>query len=507
MPTGNAFPGLKKYPIVLVCLAFVLAGCGGSGGSDDNETDTAIDTTEFDVATRMPKDQTVVISEAILAEELTNAFQLALNSPGDNIALSIEGKVKVPLPIPPPVPPGSIFAGVDVKKTMKVKFVEEDATIYYEVSFEKDLGLNVGLKVPALPKDNEVSAGVTNSFGTTEVFRFDTPIDATRGIMDYFLLQGVWRSMSTLNNFGIDGGDVAGFVTDFTSHVTSVTGLNFGLTAGQLNKLLEAELLLLNFRQAQVDAAQTVLSADLLLLRFLEVEVENAQNKLNEEQRVVDRWQARFNRRNCDDISFANRNVAVCAGIITALAEAKSALFLANAALNLALLDLSIQQAIVVKAQDKLDLATAALDLVQKNIIAYQNSLSALPPDELVISFDDVVEQITIALEFLVQNHVATELKISKALSSVAKADALGGVNAKRTQSVSIKLNNDDTIAVAIKTTAERAVEVRLAIDATDKGEVKKTNEIEYELGLVKDSGRYKLEDKGTFKIESDTSF
>lgn len=500
MPTSNALSSLKQYPIILVCLAFILTACGGHGHSN-----TPANTIEFDTATNMPKDQTVVISEALLAEELTNAFQLALNSPNDNIALSIAGKIVVPLPIPPPVPPGSLFAGVDVAKTMTIKFVE-DTLIYYEVSFEKDIGLKLGAKVPALPKDNEVSAGVTSSFSTKEVFRFDNPTDAAKGMIDYFLLQGVWRSMGTLNNLGIDGTDVAGFVTDFTSHVTAMTGLNFGLTASQLNKLLDAELLLLNFRQAEVDAAQAVLSADLLLLQFLQVVVDNAQDKLNSDQRVVDNWQARFDRNNCNNISIPNRNVVVCAGIITALAEAKSVLFLADAALTLAKLDLSIQQSIVSKAQDVLDQATVALNLVQNNIIGYQNALSALPPDTLVISFNDVVTQITTALDFLMQHHAATEVTISKASSFVAKADLLGGVNAKRTKSIGLKLNNDGTIAVAIKFTGERAVEAKLAIDVTDKGEVKKTNEIEYTLVLVRNSNRYKLEDKGTFKIEADLS-
>ena len=203
------------------------------------------------------------------------------------------------------------------------------------------------------------------------------------------------------------------------------------------------------------------------------------------------------------------KNFAVCGVDQAALTAAKVAWNTANDALNIVKSVLAAKLKIVSDVQALLDKWTSAVQAVQAQIAGLQNSLSNLPPDTVVVSVNDLITKMQDGLTFLNQNYKASSITISKATSAEAKADALGGVDAHRTRSIGFKLNHsDNTITVVIKFAGEHTLDAKLVTLASDKGEIKDTNEIEYDLSFVQDPNThlYGLKDKGKFTIDADLS-
>lgn len=502
MSTVISFSSFKKSPIAMVCIACFLTACGGGAGdTTSNSPSYAI---VADPADYLPANQAVTISETFLADKFSDAFQLALNSPDDKITLTVKGKIEVPLPIPD-VPPGLLNGGIEISKVLEIS-VTDDLAAPYEVSFEKDAGLNFAAKVPDLPKGNEISAGVTTSYSKKNVFRFSSPTDAAKGILDYFILKGVWQEMNAL---GLNPSGIGDIADNMIKYVSSVTGLNFGLDAAQLNTLLNAATAALAADQAALTAAQAVVDADTVLYNDALAVVNAAQAVVNTKTQLVNAAQAKYNSDNCNNVSILNGNVAVCALDTTALAAAKAALAAANAALALAKKTLATYQLALADAQATLNQWTDSVNTATLAVQNYQTLLSNLPPDTSVVSFNGLVTKVEDALTFLNQSYKETELKISKGTTAEAKADVLGGVDAGRTRSFSLKFNPfDKTISVSIKFSGETTLDASAKTKISDQIEIKEDKEIEYELGFVWDpqAQQYALKDKGKFTIDVDLS-
>ena len=77
-----------------------------------------------DPAIHLPPDQAAQVTTEFLARNFANAFDLALNSPGDTLTLKIEGEVEFPIPIPD-VPPGLFNGGIQLALTPEIKVVED----------------------------------------------------------------------------------------------------------------------------------------------------------------------------------------------------------------------------------------------------------------------------------------------------------------------------------------------------------------------------------------------
>lgn len=488
----------------MVSFALILTACGG-GGTGEPTSNSPSYAIVADPADNLPANQTVTISESLLADKFADAFQLALNSPDDKITLSVKGKFEVPLPIPD-VPPGLLNGGLEVSKTLEISVTTENSATYYEVSFEKDAGLSFGTKVPDLPKGNEISAGVTTSYSKKNVFRFNSPADAAKGMVDYFILKGVWQEMNAL---GLNPTGIADIADNMIKYVSAVTGLNFGLDAAQINNLLNAATAALAVDQAAANAAQAVVDADTVLYNDALAAVNQAQALVNTKIQIVNAAQAKYNSDNCNHVSILNGNVAVCAIDSTELAAAKTALAAANATLALAKKVLANYQSGLEIAQTTLNQYTDAVSQATLAIQNYQTLLANIPPDTSVVSFNSLVTKVEDALTFLNQSYKATELTISKATSAEAKADVLGGVDASRTRSISLKLNPiDKTISVAIKFSGEQTLDADAKTKISDKIEIKEAKEIEYELGVVWDpqTQQFVLKDNGKFTIDVDLS-
>ena len=209
-----------------------------------------------DPAIHLPPNQAVQVTTEFLARNFANAFELALNSPGDTLTLKIEGEVEFPIPIPD-VPPGLFNGGIQVAVTPEIKLVEdqEHSVNYYEVAFERAEGFSFGASIPDMPKGTDASGKVTVSSSTREVFRFKSPADAARGMMDFMLLQGLWQQMKTFESAGIDLSQVADFTRKVRSYFADLTGVDFTLSRDDALKALNAARVSLQVAETGVAAA------------------------------------------------------------------------------------------------------------------------------------------------------------------------------------------------------------------------------------------------------------
>jgi hypothetical protein len=407
----------------------------------------------------LPVNKTSNITASLLAAKFNDAFQQVLNSPNDNITLSIEGKVQLPIDIPI-LPPGILNGGIDVSKTVQITAVQDNQMTYYDVSFEKDAGISFGAGVPELPAGDEVSGDVTTSFSHQQVFRFKSPSDAATGMMDYFVLKGLWQAMNGLSVIGINTSDLNTLLNNFRDYVSKIPGLNLSVNASQLQGLLSTAQAGLPVAQKAVSDAQSLVSGAEQVLSTLQNYIYNT-------------------------FTFFGLPVP-----------------------NLVQQQLNNDQDALNNAQNALNEKQAKLDALNQQITTYQNELAVLPAGTSISVVDYLVNYIENGVSFLNQAHTETELKISRKTAVAAKADLLGGVDADRTMSIAFNLDaKTQDITVKMSFSGEHSVDANLGlVSSLDKGSVQETNEIEYDLVFKKDpqTQAYALNGKGTFTLDAD---
>jgi hypothetical protein len=121
-----------------------------------------------DPAIHLPQDRAVQVTTEFLSRNFANAFEMALNSPGDTITLKVEGEVERPIPIPY-VPPGIFNDGMQVAVAPEVTVDEDDSETYYLVSLELAQGLSFGASLPKMPEGADASGKVTLSTTSDEI--------------------------------------------------------------------------------------------------------------------------------------------------------------------------------------------------------------------------------------------------------------------------------------------------------------------------------------------------
>jgi len=453
-----------------------------------------------DPKNQLPASQAVLITQHFLENKFSAAFTKILNSPDDSLNLSIEGKITVPLPIPY-VPTGLFNGGIAVAKAMEVIAVKQGSDTFYDVSFERDKGISLGVGVPGLPSGIEVSAGQTISYSTTEVFRFKTPADAAKGMMNYFVLKGLWKELSKLSLIGIDVTDVAGLVVQIKDYISTKTGFDFSLTitTEQLNALLEAAKLAVVVGEIAVDGGQTALDGANIALGIAQAAVDKAQDAVVLQQGVVDLAQWVYD--NC---------IVGCKLLKETLDAEKAILGGLKGVLSTANNTLKLAKADVQKASDKLKIAKSKLAQAKQDIVSYQAQLATLPDSTSIDIFTLALNQLVSDIEFLNQRHYGSTAAISRAISIVAKADVLGGIEGSRGRNFKLSYNaQDNTLSVAILFSAEAAVEAivpGILVDQTLA--LKRDNGIGYELvfGFNNQTQIFELQDSGTFTLYADLS-
>jgi len=448
-----------------------------------------------DPAIHLPPDQAAQVTTEFLARNFANAFDLALNSPGDTLTLKIEGEVEFPIPIPD-VPPGLFNGGIQLALTPEIKVVEdqENSKPYYEVAFERAKGISFGASLPDMPKDTDASGKVTVSSSAREVFHFNSPSDAARGVMDFMLLQGLWQEMNKFESAGIDLSQVADFTRKVRSYFVDLTGVDFTLSRDDALKALNAARVSLQAAETGVAAssrsleeAYRVFTAAHTVQTAVQQRLVNAQRKVNAARTALNAC-ARF-----------------CLTKRAALTASNSALNLARNAAGKASVVLNTARTGVATAGDRLDQATAALDQANLAVTQAERQLALLPEDASIDPFEIALSRLVDGVEFLNRSHQGTEVAFSRGASMDAKAlcKAAAGVTSART--IKLAVNDiDHTIAVAINAVNESSVSASLPGWAKDVGvELGKHTGIEYELvfALNNETQRYELKDQGTLKI------
>jgi len=446
-----------------------------------------------DPSIHLPPNQAVQVTTEFLARNFANAFDTALNSPGDTLTLKIEGEVELPIPIPY-VPPGIFNGGIQVTLTPEIKFVQKDGQTFYEVSLERVKGMSFGASIPDMPKGTDASGKVTNSVSTKEIFRFNSSTDAARGIMDIMLLHGLWQQMNKLEVIGIEINDVAGFSLAVRSYFADLTGIDFTLNRDDALKALNVAQVSLQLAEIGVSVASRSLDAAYKVLNAASSAHTIAQRVLVNAQRRVNTARARLNacRWYCmtQKVRFVTANAAL--GIARrAAGRTRAALNVANAGIS--------------AARGRLDQATGALDQASQIIEQAQRQLALLPEDASIDPFEIVLTRIVKGVEFLNQSQQGFEMAFSRGASFDAKASCLASVGSSKTRTLRIKINEPDkTVAVVINAATDSSAQAKLPGSAIVPGvEINVGTGIEYELVFAfnDQTQRFELEDEGTLKF------
>jgi len=446
-----------------------------------------------DPAIHLPPNQAVQVTTEFLARNFANAFDIALNSPGDTLTLKIEGEVEFPIPIPY-VPPGIFNGGIQVTLTPEITFVQENGQTFYEVSLELEKGMSFGASVPDMPTGLDASGKVTGSISTKDIFRFNSSADAARGIMDIMLLRGLWKQMNKLENIGIEISDVADFSLAVRSYIADLTGIDFTLNRDDAIKALQAAQVSLQLAETGVAVASRSLDVAYPVLNAASTAFTIAQRTLVYAQRRVNAARARLSSCRWYCIIPKVRFVAANA----ALNIARRAAGKARAALNIANTGIST-------ARDLLDQATGALDRASEIAAQAQRQLALLPENVSIDPLKIVLTRIVEGVEFLNQSQQGYELAFSGGASVEAKASCLASVGISKARTLRIKVNElDKTVAVVINSATDGSAQAKLPVSAIVPGvEINVGTGIEYELvfALNNATQRYELEDEGTLKI------
>jgi hypothetical protein len=449
----------------------------------------------LDPAIHLPPDQAAQVTTEFLARNFANAFERALNSPGDTLTLKIEGEVEFPIPIPD-MPPGLFNGGIQLAVTPEIKVVEGQGNSepYYEVAFERAQGLSFGASLPDMPEGTDASGKVTVSSSTREVFRFSSPADAARGMMDYMLLQGLWQEMKTFESAGIDLSQVADFTRKVRSYFVDLTGVDFTLSRDDALKALNAARVSLQAAETGVAAASRsleeaykVFTAATAVQAAVQQKLADAQGKVNTARTALNAC-ARF-----------------CLTKKAALTAANGALNVARNAAAKAGVALSAARTGVATAGDRLDQATAALDRASLAVTQAERQLALLPEDVSIDPFEIALTRLVEGVEFLNRSHQGTEVAFSRGVSVDAKAVCKAAAGATSARTIKLAVNDiDQTIAVAISAVNESSGQVSLPDWAEAAGvELGTRTGIEYELvfALGSETQRYELQDQGTLRI------
>jgi hypothetical protein len=448
-----------------------------------------------DPAIHLPPDQAAQVTTELLARNFANAFDLALNSPGDTLTLKIEGEVEFPIPIPD-MPPGLFNGGIQVAMTPEIKVVEnqEHSITYYEVAFERAQGINFGASLPDMPKGTDASGKATVSSSTREVFRFNSPSDAARGVMDFMLLQGLWQQMKTFESAGIDLSQVADFTRKVRSYFADLTGVDFTLSRDDALKALNAARVSLQVAETGVAAASRSLEAAYKVFTAAHSVHNAAQQRLVDAQRKVNAARTALN--TCARFCLTKKAALTVAN--SALNVARNAAAKTSAALNTARTGVST-------TGDRLDQATAALDQANLAVTQAERQLALLPEDASIDPFEIALTRLVKGVEFLNRSHQGTEVAFSRGISVDAKVVCKAAVGASSARTIRLTVNDiDHTIAVAINAVNERSGQTSLPDWADALGvELGTHTGIEYELvfALSSETQRYELKDQGTLKI------
>ncbi len=447
----------------------------------------------IDPAGYLPPNRAAQVTTEFLARNFANAFGMALNSPGDTLTLKIEGEVELPIPIPY-VPPGIFNGGVQVALTPEITVVQEDSETYYEVSLELAKGMTFGASVPDMPKGTDASVKAAISVSSKEIFRFNSPADAARGIMDIMLLHGLWQEMNKLEAIGIEVSNVADFMLAVRSYFADLTGIDFTLDRDDAIKVLEAARISLQLSETGVQVASRLLEEAYKVLNAASPAYTIAQRTLVNAQRRANSARTRLNacRWYCSiqKVRFIAANAALVATRTTASTT--------RAALNIA-------KAGVSRARSRLDQATDALDQASQVVALAQRQLALLPEDASIDPLEIVLTRIVDGVEFLNRSQQGVEMAFSKGLSVDAKVACLAAVGGSMTRTLGIKTNEiDKTIAIVINSVTDGSAQANLPASVIASGvEIQMGRSIEYELVLAfnDQTQRYELEDQGTLKF------
>lgn len=448
-----------------------------------------------DPAIHLPPDNAAQVTTEFLARNFANAFELALNSPGDTLTLKIEGEVEFPIPIPD-VPPGLFNGGIQVALTPEIKVVEdpEHSITYYEFALERSRGLSFGASIPDMPKGTDASGKLTVSSSTREVFRFNSPADAARGVMDYLLLQGLWQQMNSFESVGIDLSQVADFTRKVRSYFADLTGVDFTLSRDDALKALNAARVSLQAAETGVAAASRSLEEAYKVFNAAHAVQAAARQKLVDAQRKVNAARTAL-----------NACARFCLTRKAALTAANGVLNVARNAAAKASLALNAAETGVSTASGRLDQAKTSFDQASLAVAQAERQLTLLPEDASVDPFEIALDRIVKGVEFLNRSHQGTEVAFSTGVALDAKAACIAAAGATSARAIKLAVNDiDHTIAVAINTVIESSGQVSLPNWANAMGvELGTHTGIEYELvfALNGETQRYELKDQGTLKI------
>lgn len=448
-----------------------------------------------DPAIHLPPDQAAPVTTEFLARNFANAFDLALNSPGDTLTLKIEGEVEFPIPIPD-VPPGLFNGGIQLALTPEIKVVEDQvhSVTYYEVAFERAQGISFGASLPDMPEGTDASGKVTVSSSTREVFRFNSPADAARGMMDIMLLQGLWQEMKTFESAGIDLSQVADFTRKVRAYFVDLTGVDFTLSRDDALKALNAARVSMQAAETGVAVASRSLEEAYKVFTAAHTVQTAVQQRLVDAQRKVNAAR-----------NALNACARFCLTKKTALTVANSALNVARNAAAKASIALSAARTGVTTAGDRLDQATAALDQANLAVTQAERQLALLPEDASIDPFEIALTRLVEGVEFLNRSHQGSEVAFSRGVSVDAKAVCMAAAGGSSARAIKLAINDiDHTIALAINAVNESSVQASLPEWAKDMGvELGTHTGIEYELvfALNNETQRYELKDQGTLKI------
>lgn len=448
-----------------------------------------------DPAIHLPPNQAAQVTTEFLARNFANAFELALNSPGDTLTLKIEGEVEFPIPIPD-VPPGLFNGGIQLALTPEIKVVDgqENSEPYYEVAFERARGISFGASLPDMPKNTDASGKLTVSSSTREVFRFNSPSDAARGMMDFMLLQGLWQEMNRFESAGIDLSQVTDFTRKVRSYFVDLTGVDFTLSRDDALKALNTARVSLQAAETGVAAASRSLEAAYKVFTAAHTVYNAAHQRLVNAQRKVNAARTAL-----------NACARFCLTKKAALTVANSALNVARSAVAKASVALNTARTGVTTAGDRLDQATAVLDQANLAVTQAEQQLALLPENASIDPFEIALTRLVEGVEFLNRSHQGTEVAFSRGASVDAKAICKAAAGATSARAIKIAVNDiDHTIAVAINAVNESSGQVSLPDWAQAAGVELGTNTgIEYKLvfALSSETQRYELKDQGTLKI------
>lgn len=392
----------------------------------------------IDPATYLPPNQAVQVTTEYLSRNFSNAFETALNSDGDTIAMKIEGEVEVPIPIPY-VPPGIFNGGLQLAVTPEITRKQDDYGPYYEVSLGLERGMSFGASVPDMPQGTDASGKVALSSSAKQIFRFHTPGDAARGIMDFMLLRGLWMQMHKLDNVGIELNEVADLSRAVRSYFTELTGFEFTLDREDALRALEAARLSLQVAERNVELATAALESAYKLYDAAYSTHSAAQQALAAAQRRVSAAKANL-----------NACTWFCAGRAAALNVAKRALRVVRATADRARGTLTAAKAGLAAAGDRLDQATAALDQADAVLTQARHQLAQLPADASIDPFEVALARIVDGIENLNSSYQGFELTFSRGQSIEAKAckNSLGVENSKTLKVIVNDVESKITLAL-----------------------------------------------------------